>query len=133
MGRLCAVGRLRVAADLDLENVQRRAKVWQKQIVEDLAAEGLLVIDEQARRRAGAQRANAVKRQPQLRRHCDGCVLQRSGRIAGGICTRDYREQRGGGAGNDAHFVRRRCWQGSTHARRSQTLDARGRCCETRM
>jgi hypothetical protein len=47
VGALGAVGRLGVAADLDLQDLQRRAELRLEEDVEQLAALRLLVVDEQ--------------------------------------------------------------------------------------
>ena len=58
---LGAVGGVGVAADLDLAVVEGRAEVGLEKEVEDLTALGLGVVDEQPRRGAGGQRADALE------------------------------------------------------------------------
>jgi len=53
--RLGAVGRLRVAADLDLEDLQRRAVVGLEEVVEDLRALRFNVVDELLRGEGGIE------------------------------------------------------------------------------
>ncbi len=68
VGGFGALGRVGVAADFNLENLQRSAIIGLEQIVQNLAALRFWVIDQQARSAAAAaDRAHAVKLQPGAR------------------------------------------------------------------
>ena len=79
MGGFRAIGGVLVAADFDLQMLDVGAVVGFKEIVQDLAALGLRIVDQQSRRRAGADRAQPLVN-PAAARTGQGDVLRvRSG------------------------------------------------------
>jgi hypothetical protein len=101
MAGLGAVGGVHVGADLNLEDLNVGAVVGLEEIVEDLAALGLGIVDEQARvAAAAADGANAVE---DLTRaagvDCDGLGWSGGGLRGGGEAGEEEASECGEGEG----------------------------------
>jgi len=80
MRRLGAIGGIYLAANLNLEMLQRRAVAGLEKVIENLAPLWLRVVNEQAGRRARTDRAQAVKRASRVVRVEGDCGTERGDR-----------------------------------------------------